>query len=460
MAWSVDNAAQGSYNSSNPDTVSITIASTAKLLVVTRWTNGNTAPTGGAPTAGGQTMSDSGQGYIVDTECGVQIWYLVNPPTGTNISISVPNTNTTFGMVNAYSFIPSAGGCEYDNSNSATGTTQNPSLSLSVGHDNCLIVAGLGSGDRDVPSAGTNYTLLSTPYDAGNQTWGDERWLDSGTSGSKTVSFGTVRSDDWGLIGISFNETAATQTGSAAISGAGTLSATGIKITSTTAPISGTGSIANTPAIAIAYSSATISGTGTLTAIGAIVKFSSAAISGTGTLTASGDRYVTGSAAISGTGSIANVPAIAIAFGVSPLSGTGTITDVPAIAISSSTASISGTGTLTATGASVISGDAAISGTGTITGTGIGIAIATAAIAGTGTLTSDSIAITTTSAAISGTGSLTADGTVLGGTQSGSAVISGTGTMTPAGYPFPFSYDFTGSDRAAWEATKFDTSVL
>jgi hypothetical protein len=67
------------------------------------------------------------------------------------------------------------------------------------------MVAALGSGDRDAPTAGTNYTLIHT-RDIGNQTWGTEYDLDTGGSGGVTVAFGTARADDWGLIGVAFNE--------------------------------------------------------------------------------------------------------------------------------------------------------------------------------------------------------------------------------------------------------------
>lgn len=210
MAWSVDNTAQGSYNNSNPDTVNITIASTARLLVVTRWTNGTTAPTGGVPTANGTSLTDSGAGFVFFSggECGTQVWYLINPPTG-SVTVSIPNTNTTFGMVVCSSYIPSLGGAEFVNYGSANGDSADPSTTYSVGYDNCLLFGALASGYRTVPTAGTGYTIVAT-YDAGNQTWGTERNLDSGTSGTKTVDF-VQPSDDWGLIGAAFREVVGAQ---------------------------------------------------------------------------------------------------------------------------------------------------------------------------------------------------------------------------------------------------------
>jgi len=207
MSWTADTPTQGTYGSTAPFTVAHTCSTNAKLLVVVVFVNGTTARAGGALTYNGATMTDSGQGFVFDTggECGVEIWYLVDPDTGSSYTVSAPNTGTAVNMdLSVMSFVPSAGGAAYDNSNSASGTTQNPSLSLTVSATGNLIVGGLGSGDRDTPTAGTNFTLIHTD-DAGNQTWGSEYDL-AGEASPVTVAFGTARGDDWGLIGISFKE--------------------------------------------------------------------------------------------------------------------------------------------------------------------------------------------------------------------------------------------------------------
>jgi len=208
MAFTAGATAQGTYGSTG-NTVNITLGSTVKLLVVVLFVNGNTARTGGAPTYNGAAMTDSGEGFVVETECGVEVWYKLNPATGGDYTVSVPNTNSVNMDISAMGFIPASGGADIDVANSAIGTTQNPSLTLTSVAANALIVGALGSGDRDDCTAGTNYLLIHT-YDAGNQTWGSERWLDAGTTGNKTVSFGTARADDWGLIGVSFKEVLST----------------------------------------------------------------------------------------------------------------------------------------------------------------------------------------------------------------------------------------------------------
>jgi len=204
MTWTLDTSTLSVRGTDDPFTLQYTCASSAELLVLAIFVDGNTTRTGGAPTYNGDPMTDSGQGFVVHTECGVEVWYLINPDTGAEYTISIPNTNTLSCIISAASFIPSAGGCVYDNSNSATGETQDPSLSLTVSATGNLIFGALGSGDRDVPTAGANFTLIHTE-DIGNQTWGSEYDL-AGSATPVTVDFGTARADDWGLIGISFAE--------------------------------------------------------------------------------------------------------------------------------------------------------------------------------------------------------------------------------------------------------------
>jgi epidermal growth factor receptor substrate 15 len=208
MTWTLDASTPGTYQATNPNTVSHTCAASADLLVAVIFVNGNTARTGGAPTYNGTTMTDSGEGFVVHTECGVELWYLINPDTGSSYTVSVPNSGAINFDISVMSFIPSEGSNALDNANSGTAVSQNPSINVVTGNDNALMVSGLGSGERDVPTAGANYSLVHT-YDAGNQTWGSEYDLDAGTAGTIAVDYGTARSDDWGLIGIAFYEVTA-----------------------------------------------------------------------------------------------------------------------------------------------------------------------------------------------------------------------------------------------------------
>ena len=205
MAFTLGNVGQSTYGTTNPNVLSFTCNTGAKLLVCFLFNN-DAERTGGDPTYNSLPMTDSGAGYVIHTECGISIWYLIDPPTGSAYDISFPNSGGSNIQISAACFIPAAGKtAAKDKHASATGLTDDPSLTLTSVGANALVLGGLASGDRDVPSAGTNFTLIHT-YDAGNQVWGSERWLDAGAAGNKTVGILTVRADDWGLIGLSFIE--------------------------------------------------------------------------------------------------------------------------------------------------------------------------------------------------------------------------------------------------------------
>lgn len=215
MSWSLDTTTYNDANRNTTTTVNVnhTCASGAKLLRLTIFVNGTTARTGGAPTYNSVPMTDSGQGFVFEItvgECGVEVWYLINPSTGASYAVSVPNSGAASINLCIDSYIPSAGGCSFDQSSSNQDTIQNPSLNLTSVASGSLVLGALGSGDRDPPTAGANYTLNATE-DVGNQTWGAEYDLSS-ASGTVAVDFGTARADDWGLIGISFIETSGTPT--------------------------------------------------------------------------------------------------------------------------------------------------------------------------------------------------------------------------------------------------------
>ena len=208
MTWALDTSTQGTPDTTDPHVTSHTCSAATKVLVVAIFFRDTTPRAGGAPTYNAAPMTDSGQGFVAPTEnASVELWYLLDPSTGDN-NISVPNTNLVTMNVSAMSFEPSVGNnAVFDNSNSATGTSTGPTVTVTNTYANDLMVGVLGSGDRDVPSAGANYILAHTE-DAGNQVWGTEYDLDSGASGGVVVDFTTPHNEDYALIGISFNEVA------------------------------------------------------------------------------------------------------------------------------------------------------------------------------------------------------------------------------------------------------------
>ena len=203
MAWTLGTTATSAYNNT-PDTVSFTCSATAKLIVVSVWINGTTARAGGVPTYNGIPLTDSGQAFVfyAGGEGGTSLFYLTDPSTGSAFDLVLPNTNGVFGMMSIACYIPASGKtASAVNSWQATGTTANPSVATTSVAGN-LLVGTLGSGYKNVPTAGTNMTIINT-HDAGNQTWGDEYDLSAGTN--QAVAFVTS-ADDWGLIAMEFAE--------------------------------------------------------------------------------------------------------------------------------------------------------------------------------------------------------------------------------------------------------------
>lgn len=97
----------------------------------------------------------------------------------------------------------------YDAGANATGSSANPTASVTTTADNDLLVALQTNNGAD-PTAGSGYTLVSVSnsnlYDQG------EYKLDAGAAGSKTVDF-TLGSTTWMVTAAAFKAGAATATG-------------------------------------------------------------------------------------------------------------------------------------------------------------------------------------------------------------------------------------------------------
>jgi hypothetical protein len=240
------------------------------------------------------------------------------------------------------------------------------------------------------------------------------------------------------LLDTSVTLPGGTVSGSAALTGSGSLTAPGQFAGS--AALTGTGSLTATGQLAAATA---LSGTGSLNA--AITIRTSAALSGAGTLSAS--PASAGSASLTGSGALAAAPAFAPAAALSGagslaaagrlsgsavLAGAGTLSASPQFAPG---ASLSGTGSLElAVGlAMALTGTGALSAGGALTGV--------AGLAGAGTLSAGSQLIA--AAALTGSGALTAAGTL-----AASASLAGSGSLTATGQ-LAGSAPFTGSGTLA-----------
>jgi len=187
------------------------------------------------------------------------------------------------------------------------------------------------------------------------------------------------------------------KTGSATLSGEGSLSASASLIRSASATLAGTGTLtaAATVIEGAVYGEATLSGTGSLAAKGSYVRFATATLTGTGSLSAQGSYLRLAAATLSGTGS---------------LSAAGTVIG-PAIYGS---ATLSGAGSLTASAVAILIGQATLAGEGSLSAQGKCTLTATATLSGTGALSAQGKCTFTATATLSGVGSLSAAGQTFG----------------------------------------------
>lgn len=253
---------------------------------------------------------------------------------------------------------------------------------------------------------------------------------DVGAAGAKTVGLASP-STIYSIVAIEVKGAAGSGSnfsGTAAMSGAGTLTTTQTPATGQTAALSGSGTLSlvqNQVAIGIA---AALSGSGTLSTTRAVAVGQTAALSGTGALTTTQLPATGQTAALSGGGTLTASGAQGGFATTAALSGGGTLstTQVPAMG---QTAALSGSGTLTTSQQTPAIGQTAtLSGAGTLSTTRTVAVGTTAALSGTGTLTATTGQTATRTAALSGSGTLAA--TPTGVSVAGAASLSGVGTLT------------------------------
>lgn len=200
-----------------------------------------------------------------------------------------------------------------------------------------------------------------------------------------------------------------TQTGSASLSGTGTLSATAQHIAQANATLSGTGTLGGSAQRGV-FGTGTLSGTGTLGAVGYHEARAGAALSGTGTLGAAGQRTQQGSVGATGVGTLSATVQHTL-FGNASLSGSGTLGSVVTREVHGSVTA-SGTGTLGSTGVRTQSGTANISGSGVLTVAATVERLGSVLASGSGTLAGSGTVERYGLAALAAAGTLVASGQI------------------------------------------------
>jgi hypothetical protein len=226
--------------------------------------------------------------------------------------------------------------------------------------------------------------------------------------GPGNVGSVTFEIDDF-TLNDTFDESAA---GTAALTGAGTLTASGVP-TPTGAP--------------------SFTASGALSASGVPEPTGGPALGGTGTLTLARTPAIPGTATLAGAGTLSVTGAPAVGGAAAVLAGAGTLSAATAPATEAA-AVLSGAGVLAAVGGQVAFDTAARTGSGTLTATGVPEPVVAVAVAGAGVL---SVARTP---ALPGEAAQTGAGVLAVGVIPqipGSATLAGAGTATAEGVPTP-----------------------
>lgn len=157
-------------STANPVTVSFDVGA-GNLLVLFLLYAGITDRTGGAPTYGGQSMSDAaGTNWVTGGETTIELWYLLNPPSGTQ-TLSIPNANSRVIKAWLASFAAGAGMAPVFSGafTELSPSSDNPTVIVTVPSAGALSTAVVGSGLDAWAPAGRSGVQL---YDADLGTYG------------------------------------------------------------------------------------------------------------------------------------------------------------------------------------------------------------------------------------------------------------------------------------------------
>ena len=245
--------------------------------------------------------------------------------------------------------------------------------------------------------------------------------------------------------------------GAAALTGTGSLTATGGQTLGGDATLSGAGSL-TADGVAVVFGAASLTGTGDLTADALRAVDGAAALTGTGDLSASGDRQVDGAATLEGAGDL-SAEGVRSTDGASALTGTGDLTAAGDRTLFAA-ATLTGAGDLSADGDvfDFWTGEATLPGSGTLVATGTRLVFAQAVLGASGDLSAEGVATKTAQAFLLGAGDLTAVGVIVG-FITGSATLTGRGSLRVGLPQGPFGAVVT-RDRTKVRVTSLATDLV
>ncbi len=208
MAHTFVNKSQTNLDTSNPISIPHTPGSAATGIIVSVVSSAGEIQAGGAPTIGGVEATDSGEGLIAASETRTQVWYRLGSFDGSEVAISVPNTNSDQMNVEVVSFNADSGTSEFDDSgedNAGVGVnTADPTVTTTVIDD--FIYARMGNGEADIASV-TEAQIETFANDHGN--WSSYgQYMIKADTGVQSMNW-TFSADDFTSIAVAFKEVAA-----------------------------------------------------------------------------------------------------------------------------------------------------------------------------------------------------------------------------------------------------------
>ena len=198
-------------STSDPVTQSITCASSVRLLVVMITVGGATTRTGGAPTYNGTALTQASitTYYATSPETNIEMWYLINPPTGSAYTVSVPNNGSLDVSLITSRFSPALGASvAFIDAQSNTGASTAPgSATHSDYHYEDLMVAMFGSGSDSTATYCTGTQLINQQehgtYIAG-AAYRQFSFMTIPTA--YNISWGNLGNEDWAVVSAVFRE--------------------------------------------------------------------------------------------------------------------------------------------------------------------------------------------------------------------------------------------------------------
>ena len=207
MAHTFDTSGITAGATSNPVVLSYTPGVGATVLVLCICIESVVARGGGAPTFNGVAMLQAGTTQVTNSTVGsTEIWYMLNPPTGAPLNISVPNSGILAMTIIGSTYKAAAGftsKLDAVNGVSSTGVgSANPTVSVvTTVNGDAIVSAVIHSGG----ALTQGQTLLFTGVGVVNK-YGSEYALQS-SLGSITMGW-TATTGRWATNVASFSEIA------------------------------------------------------------------------------------------------------------------------------------------------------------------------------------------------------------------------------------------------------------